>query len=146
MAVRYTAELASRICERMATGESLRSVCRSPGFPTEAAVRQWAIADKEGFASQYARARECQMDALAEDILDIADDAKNDVIVDEDGVEKVNHEVVARARLRVDTRKWLMSKIAPKRYGDKITHASDPDSPLKIELVRFSDAPGPPAK
>lgn len=134
--VRFDLALALRICERMATGESLRSICRSPGFPSEAAVRQWAIADREGFASHYARAREAQMDALAEEILEIADDSARDVVVDENGAEKTNHEVVARARLRVDARKWLMSKIAPKRYGDKLIHAGDAENPMEM---RFGD-------
>jgi hypothetical protein len=108
--VRYTAELALTICERMAHGESLRAICKSEGMPPESTVRTWAIDDREGFAAQYARAREAQMDALAEELIDIADDVGK---TDED---------VQRSRLRVDTRKWLMSKIAPKRYGDKITN------------------------
>lgn len=118
----FTPETAALICERMAKGESLRSICRDDGMPAESTVRLWAVDDREGFAAQYARAREAQMDALAEDILDIADDSRNDIRVDQDGKEVVDHELVQRSRLRVDSRKWLMSKIAPKRYGDKIEH------------------------
>ncbi len=117
----YTPQLASLICERMARGESLRSICAAEDMPDESTVRLWAVTDRDGFATQYAHAREAQMDALAEDILAIADDSAGDIRVDADGHEAPNHELVQRARLRVDTRKWIMSKIAPKRYGDKIT-------------------------
>lgn len=117
----YTPELALRICALMAEGNSLRSICRADGMPAESTVRLWAVEDRDGFSAQYARAREAQMEALGEDILEIADDAKGDVAVAEDGTETVNQEHIQRSKLRVDARKWLMSKIAPKRYGDKIT-------------------------
>ncbi|AGG31951.1 hypothetical protein MU9_2906 [Morganella morganii subsp. morganii KT] len=71
---------------------------------------------------QYARAREIQAELLAEEIIEIADDSSGDVIVDDDGKEQTNHERVARSRLRVDARKWYASKLAPKRYGDRIQH------------------------
>lgn len=70
-------------------------------------------------SEQYARAREAQADKLAEDILSIADDGSNDTYQTEDGA-ATNHDVIARSRLRVDARKWLASKMAPKKYGDKI--------------------------
>lgn len=99
--------LADIICERMKAGESLRAICRDEGMPAEGTVRTWAVANQGGFHAQYTRAREAQMDALAEDIIEIADDKEEDP---------------QRARLRVDTRKWLMSKIAPKRFGDRTRH------------------------
>ncbi|RVJ07872.1 hypothetical protein CN193_04915 [Sinorhizobium meliloti] len=74
----------------------------------------------EDFGAQYARAREAGMEALADEILQIADSQEGDVITTEDGREIVNHDAIQRARLRVDTRKWLMSKIAPKKYGDRL--------------------------
>lgn len=103
----YTPKLAQIIIARLAAGESLRSICKPDDMPKESTVRLWATSDRDGFAAQYTRAREAQMDALAEDLLEIADDEDADV---------------NRARLRVDTRKWLMSKIAPKRFGDKKSH------------------------
>ncbi|MCV9940932.1 hypothetical protein OIU35_31665 [Boseaceae bacterium BT-24-1] len=103
----YTREIADEVCLRMIEGESLRSICKEERFPSEGAVRMWAVNDRDGFAARYARAREAQMDAHAEDIVEISD-AK-----DEDS---------NRARLRVDTRKWLMAKIAPKKYGDRTRH------------------------
>jgi hypothetical protein len=121
----YTPALAAEICERMAMGESLRSICRSEGMPAEVTVRSWAIEDREGFSSQYARASQIRMDCLADEILEIADNESGDP---------------ARDRLRLDTRKWLMSKIAPKRFGDKLdlTHA-DPDG-MTVKFVTVYEA------
>ena len=70
---------------------------------------------------QYARAREAQADQFAEDIIAIADDGIGDTYTDADGNERTNQDVIARSRLRVDARKWLASKMAPKRYGDKLS-------------------------
>lgn len=72
------------------------------------------------YREQYARAREMQADTMVDTIVDIADDAGGDVYLDKDGNPKIDHENVQRAKLRVDTRKWLVSKLSPKRYGDKI--------------------------
>lgn len=102
----YTPEIGEEICQRLAQGESLRSICDSQGMPYRRTVRGWVADDVEGFGAQYARAKEAQAHALAEDLLEIADAATNE-----------DYQV---ARLRVDTRKWLASKILPKSYGDKV--------------------------
>lgn len=65
------------------------------------------------------RAREAQADTLADEILDIADDATNDFMMTEQGL-KYDGDSVQRSRLRVDSRKWLAGKLRPKKYGDKI--------------------------
>ena len=75
----YTPELAAEICERMAAGESLRSICRSEDMPSEITVRRWAIENREGFSAQYARAFETRMDCLADEILEIADNASSEM-------------------------------------------------------------------
>lgn len=103
-------------------------------MPSTQAVLRW-LADHEDFRTQYARAREAQADALAEEILDISDDRDNDYITNDDGKEVLNSEHVQRSRLRVDARKWYASKVAPKKYGDKVELSSDPDRPLVIERV-----------
>lgn len=117
---KYSVEVATTICDRISMGESLRSICRDKGMPSEAAVRQWAVEDREGFYAQYARAREAQADYWAEQIIEISDDGQNDTYTDGDGNERTNQDVIARSRLRVDTRKWLMARMAPKKYGDKV--------------------------
>ena len=73
---------------------------------------------------QYARAKELQAEMLADEIIQISDDGSNDTYkkTDADGNEygeEVNHDVIARSRLRVDARKWVAAKLLPKKYGDK---------------------------
>lgn len=120
-----TPELETTILNRLAEGESLRGICKSEGMPTEGAVRKWVREDPDGFGTHYARARELGYEALADEILDIADDNNSDTRKTEDGHEMPDHEWMARARLRVDTRKWLLSKMLPKVFGDKLDVTSD---------------------
>ena len=125
----------------MAEGVSLRSICLANDMSDKATVFRWLAAHKE-FRDQYARAREARADAMAEEILEISDDDRDDAITDpESGVTRLNAEFVARSRLKVDTRKWLMARMAPKVYGDKVTQElQGPDGGAistitKIELV-----------
>ncbi|WP_425221723.1 hypothetical protein [Pseudomonas sp.] len=118
----YTNALALSICTGIAEGLSLRSICKSETMPALGTVMRWLADDSNAeFREQYARAREAQADKLAEEILQIADDGSNDNYQDEDGNSFIDHDHIARSRLRVDARKWLASKMAPKRYGDKVT-------------------------
>jgi hypothetical protein len=116
----YSPELANRICELLAGGQSLRQICAADDMPDKATVLRW-LPKHDEFRDQYAHARELQTEYWAEEILEIADDGTGDTYKDENGNERTDHEVVARSRLRVDSRKWLMSKLAPKKYGDKVT-------------------------
>lgn len=105
---KFTQALADRICERLADGETLRAICRDEGMPAERTVRRWAM-DRETFSPQYAQAREIGYQGLADQLTEIAD----------------NDGDPARDRLRVDTRKWLLSKALPKVYGDKLQHTGE---------------------
>lgn len=109
------------ICNQLADGSSLRQICAQKGMPDKATVLRWAVKHPE-FRDHYAQAREALMDYWSEEIVEIADDSTNDLMEKEreDGstYEVVNQENIQRSRLRVDTRKWLMSKLAPKKYGD----------------------------
>lgn len=132
----YTPELAAVICGRLAEGESLRSICADEGMPGKSTVFRWlASEDRKEFRDQYARAREVQAEVLADEIIEIADESEGDFIGKtlESGetIEVVNHENIARSRLRVDARKWFASKVAPKRYGDRVTTEHDISDPLK---------------
>lgn len=109
------------ICSRLEAGETLRSVCRSDGMPAPQTVLRWTKANSE-FSEQYARAREAGYSLLADELLEIADETAFDTTKDNDGNDKPNHEWITRSRLRVDTRKWLLSKALPKVYGDKLAH------------------------
>ena len=104
---------------RIAEGESLRSVSRDEQMPSLTTLNDWLTSDEYG--EQYTRAREDRAEGIFEEILDIADDGTNDMIVDpETGAERLNSEHVQRSRLRVDTRKWMLGKMQPKKYGDKL--------------------------
>jgi hypothetical protein len=116
----YSDETATEICGRLSEGSSLRSICADEGMPSKSTVMRWLAAHAE-FRDQYARAREAQADYWAEEIIEISDDGANDTYKDGEGNERTNQDVIARSRLRVDTRKWLMARMAPKKYGDKIT-------------------------
>ena len=118
----FTKKLAGEICAKLADGETLREVCRAEDMPPESTVRRWALEDFNGFAAQYARAREIGYHAMADELVEIADDGSNDWMArngDEDD-RQIDGEHLGRSRLRVDTRKWLLSKALPKVYGDKL--------------------------
>lgn len=116
----YTPEVAESILERLADGEGLIAICRDEGMPSDGAVRHWVETDHDGFATKYTQARARGYERLADEILELSDDGTRDVRISQDGRETVDYEVVARSKLRVDSRKWLLSKLLPKTYGDKL--------------------------
>lgn len=103
-------------------GKSLRKILDNADrtiFPSNVTFCQW-LKDDTNLAKQYARACEIRADKIFEEILEIADESHNDTIIDpETGNEITNHEVIQRARLKVDARKWMLAKMNPKVYGDK---------------------------
>lgn len=125
------------ICARTADCVPMRTIAADIGV-SWATLNTYISATPERI-EQYARAREAQADKLAEDILAIADDGMSDVYLDADGNERTNQEVIARSRLRVDARKWLAGKMAPKKYGDKLDIDAKVDGKLVVEIARFAD-------
>lgn len=124
----YDADTARVICERLSKGETLRAICRDEHMPPPSTVRLWALDDQgPGFAAQYAQARDLGLDAMADELLDISDDASGDEADTPDGSRRMDSEFAARSKLRVDTRKWFLSKLAPKRYGDRLDVAVSGD-------------------
>ena len=119
---KYSEEMADKICSLLSEGRSLRSICREDDMPCKASVFKW-LREIDQFSDQYAKAKEEASDAMFEDIQDIADNGSNDWIEindpDNPGY-RVNGENIQRSKLRVDARKWMMSKMKPKKYGDKI--------------------------
>lgn len=147
----YTEELAARICERLARGESLRSVCRDDDMPDERRVREWATNKDHPFSPHYAEARRVGYERMADELLDIADDGSNDWMMRNEGDNegwRLNGEHFQRSRLRVDTRKWLLSKMLPKVYGDKqqMEHTGADGGPVRMitEVRRVIVRPDPP--
>ncbi|CZZ80708.1 ubiquitin carboxyl-hydrolase [Enterobacter hormaechei subsp. xiangfangensis] len=108
----YLPEVAADICSLLADGESLRKVCERPGMPNKATVFRW-LAQRAEFRDQYAKATETRADAIFEDMFDIADSVNEEAAA------------VAKARLRIDTRKWALARMNPKKYGDKVSQEID---------------------
>lgn len=121
----YTEEIAERICAGLACGQSLRTVCKDEDLPCVATVFNWFRTYPQ-FLEQYTRAKEESADALIEESLDIADDGTNDWM-ERNNAEgecigwQLNGEHVQRSRLRIETRKWMASKLKPKKYGERVT-------------------------
>lgn len=136
----FSQETADAICERLAEGESLRAICEADDMPSRETVRRW-LRENEPFCAQYARAREEQADHFAEEIVVIADEDPVTVFEkagrgdDAPDIERVDSAAVAHQRLRIDARKWFASKLAPKKYGDKLELAGDKDRPLAFEKI-----------
>lgn len=138
----FTDSIADTICEALADGQSLRTICLAEGMPNRATVFRWLVVN-ETFRDQYARARDAQAEALADEILDIADDGSNDWMerFDDEGGNigwKENGEAMARSKLRVEARKWVASKLMPRKYGEaallKIAGA-DGEGPVKVAKI-----------
>jgi hypothetical protein len=121
----FTPDLAQSVCIALAQGRSLRDVCEDEGMPAESTVRLWAVEDREGFSAQYAKAREIGYHMMADELLEIADNGSNDWMernAEENDGWQLNGEHIQRSRLRVDARKWMLSKVLPKVYGEKQQH------------------------
>lgn len=119
----YKKEVGDKICEMIATTSlGLRHILAEEGMPNRTTLFRW-IENNEAFRNQYAISKQAQADYMVEEIIDIADDGSNDLmtIIKGDIVyEQENKEVTNRSRLRVDARKWIASKLYPKKYGDKL--------------------------
>lgn len=120
---KFNDKIAADICYRLMEGQTLREICRRDDMPARSSVHKW-LAENPSFSDQYAQAREFQADYLFEEMFEIADDASNDYMVrqgEEDGEVSLNPEHVQRSRLRIDTRKWALARMAPKKYGEKLS-------------------------
>ena len=137
----FSQEIFDEICERISDGESLRDICQDEGMPNKSSVFRWLSKKDAGeLRDQYARARECQADVIFDEVLSIADDARNDWMErrgEEDAGWVANGEHIQRSRLRIDARKWMAGKLRPKVYGDKIdlTHGNPDGSPITFQTV-----------
>ena len=117
-------ELASLICQRiMEADRSLRQICREDeDMPSRTFIYHWLAEDKD-FSDQYTRAMEIRADEMFDEIVEIADNASNDWMKrsgDKNEGWELNGEHLNRSRLRIDARKWKLSKMLPKKYGDKL--------------------------
>lgn len=119
----YTDEIAEKICELIAGSSSgLHTICNeNPDLPSFRTIMNWLNDGKHPeFLHKYARARDSQADFLADEILQISDDSTKDSSINAQGDVTENKEWVNRSRLRVEARKWVASKLKPKKYGEKL--------------------------
>lgn len=115
----FRQDIADEICNLLISGQSLRTITKNEAMPSQGRVYQW-LAENEDFQKHYAHARELQADAIFDECMDIADEANNDFKVNAEGAVQIDHDAINRARLRIDTRKWMAGKLRPKKYGDKL--------------------------
>ena len=125
----WTQEIEDEIFERIAKGEAIRNICKDDWLPSWPTVGKRLAGDPE-FAIQYARARESQADKLFDECLEIADQYDQSAEKIEGGTDHI-----ARAKLRIDTRKWMAGKLRPKVYGDKVQLGGDPDNPVAVAVI-----------
>lgn len=135
---KYTKKIAEEICERLSDGESLLRICKDDKMPHRRTIHRWLLAtNKEGdkvheeFCHNYKEAVNLRTDKMFDELENIADDGENDYMEKEraDGSTYValDSEHVQRSRLRIDTRKWYLSKVMPKKYGDRSIIATEDD-------------------
>lgn len=137
----YSKEMAERICELVAThAVGLKTICEMyPDLPAVETINGWRMKDE--FSLLYARAKLRQADLFADEILYIADNVERDKIKLKNGETVTNLEHINRSRLRIDTRKWLASKLLPKQYGDKIIieEKTEENEKLMKEILKLRE-------
>jgi hypothetical protein len=132
----FTKEMADKICSLLSEGKSLRTVCLADEMPDASTVFRW-LREREDFRKQYASAKEESADAQNEMLLDLGDEA----IELAQGVDpKASGAVVQAVKLKADNLKWHMSKMKPKKYGDKIDVTSD-NKPIPLLHVLHKEEP-----
>ncbi|EPU3084371.1 DNA-binding protein [Escherichia coli] len=119
----YTEEKALEICELVADGQSINKISKMPGMPNRSTILKW-FRDVPDFSAMYARAKEIGFEVLADEIIDLADAEEN-----------MDKDQLRRHQLMIDTRKWLLAKLQPRKYGERVTQeiVGDGNGPVQIE-------------
>ena len=135
----YTKELGDEICPRISKGESLRSIEKDSRMPSAVTVYSWLL-DEEKYADffkQYARARDTQAEVIFEELQELSDESVEDIA----GDDKSDGARVQARKLQVDTRKWILARMKPRKYGDKMDVTSDGKA-LKGNTIVFKEFDG----
>lgn len=119
---------ADLICAEIASGKSLRAVCEQEGMPDKSMFLR-AVAVNEQLANQYARAMLARADARFDDLPSLLDGPERDEN------NRIDPAWVQWRRAVVDTEKWSLARMAPKKYGDRTVVAGDPDAPLETRTT-----------
>lgn len=123
------ANISQVVLDGMRSGLSAYKACQKAGVP-QSTFSRW-VDDDATLAENYARAREDLIELMAEQVLQLSD---QDVPMSGDG--KKDWQAIQKHKLQVDSRKWLLSKLAPKKYGDKLEVSGDAASPLVHRIER----------
>ena len=107
------------VIDRIAKGESLLNICKDNKMPCRDTIFEWLSKDKS-FSDKYDRAREIRADRIFDEILEIADDSSDDYVKGDEGEIVLNREAIERAKLKIDARKWILAKMVPKKYSEKM--------------------------
>ena len=119
------------VLQGMRDGLSAFKACQAAGVP-QSTFNRWVDADAK-LAEDYAHAREDLIERMANDVLELADSE-----VPETGDGKRDWQAIQQRKLQVDSRKWLLSKLAPKKYGDRLELAGDKENPLQVQTIDAS--------
>lgn len=140
----YNAIMAEAICDEIATGRSVLQITQDQAYPSERTIYRW-LEHSDEFRQKYARAREFQAEHYASEIVALADtpvEARK-IVIKADGSEEITiGDAVERTKVQIDARKWYASKLAPKKYGDRLEQfISGPDGApiqhaIQIEFVK----------
>lgn len=119
----YTEEKALEICELVADGESINKISKMPGMPARSTILKW-FRDVPEFSNMYTCAKEIGFEVLADEIIDLADAPEN-----------IEKEERNRHHLMIETRKWLLAKLQPRKYGERLTQeiVGDANNPVHVE-------------
>lgn len=133
--IEYTNEIGVHICRLIrSTDRGMGGICKeNPDIPCRATIFEW-IATIPEFREMYVKAKQDQVESMVNTILDISDECREDSAA-----------AVAKAKLQVDTRKWLAGKLVPRLYGDKykaddIPSVNDLTEEQKAEVVEIKKA------
>jgi hypothetical protein len=132
---KYTPEVVEKICERLSKGEPLAAICRDEDMPSVTTMWQWEQ-NYPIVSESIARARSEGEDFMAADCLNIADDNGQDIRYSSEGFPSTDHDVIQRAKLRIDTRLKLLAKWNPKKWGEKVDVTSGGESLAKTRVIR----------
>jgi hypothetical protein len=153
------AAVSTHVCSELKCGRSLESICKDDGMPHVATFLEWVEQDPAGIGKDYAHAREIGYSLLADEIIAISDKTHEWITIQEldpdgrpvsnpDGTPllkqvlmPLNSDVIAHKRVQIDTRKWMLSKMLPKVYGDKLTqeHTGANGGPIAIAAVNLKN-------